>query len=266
MTNSSKSQPLLRVENLVVSYRLSGGLFGSGAKMFNAVDSVSFEVGRGEIAGLVGESGSGKTTIGRAIVRLAPISGGKIFYDGVEISALGNAQFLPYRKKIQMIFQDPFNSLNPRMRILDIISEPMDIHFKQMNAEQKREKTAYLLERVGLKPDFMNRYPHEFSGGQRQRIAIARSLVLEPKLLILDEPTSALDVTIQAQIIKLLQEIQTNRGLSYIFISHDMNAVRAMSDNIMVMKDGKAVEFGTVDEIFNHPQNPYTQKLIHAAG
>jgi oligopeptide transport system ATP-binding protein len=264
MTNSSKSQPLLRVENLVVSYRLSGGLFGSGAKMFNAVDSVSFEVGRGEIAGLVGESGSGKTTIGRAIVRLAPISGGKIFYDGVEISALGNAQFLPYRKKIQMIFQDPFNSLNPRMRILDIISEPMDIHFKQMNAEQKREKTAYLLERVGLKPDFMNRYPHEFSGGQRQRIGIARALAVEPEFLICDEPVSALDVSVQAQIVNLLEDLRREFSIAMLFIAHDIAVVEYLSDRIFVMTGGKIVESGPSVEICTNPRDPYTKKLISA--
>ena len=219
MINSSEQKPLLKVENLTVTYGLGGGLFGAGQKKFNAVNNVSFEIGKGEIVGLVGESGSGKTTTGRAIIRLAPISAGKIFYDGVEISKLSEKEFLPYRKKIQMIFQDPFNSLNPRMDIFKIISEPLDIHFKKMTLQQKREKVAYLLEKVGLSADVMKRYPHEFSGGQRQRIGIARALAVEPEFLICDEPVSALDVSVQAQIINLLEQLRLEMGIAMLFIS-----------------------------------------------
>ena len=221
----SSAEELLRVSNLTVSYPIAGGLFGGSKKLFNAVDGVSFSIRRGEILGLVGESGSGKTTTGRAIIKLAPISGGKIFYRGENISDLDEKRFLPYRKKIQMIFQDPFNSLNPRMDIFRIISEPLDIHFKKMARQKKRDRVAELLETVGLKADYMARYPHEFSGGQRQRIGIARALAVEPDFIICDEPVSALDVSVQAQIINLLQNLREEMNLTFLFVAHDIAVV-----------------------------------------
>lgn len=256
--------PLLRVENLTVSYPVAGGLFGRGKKLFNAVDSVSFCVNRGEIAGLVGESGSGKTTTGRAIIRLAPVASGKIFYADTELTSLSQKQFKPFRKKIQMIFQDPFNSLNPRMDVLKIISEPLDIHFPEMTAAQKRDRAAQLMQTVGLNPDFLSRYPHEFSGGQRQRIGIARALAVEPEFLICDEPVSALDVSVQAQIINLLERLRREFGIAMLFVAHDIAVVEYLSDRIFVMTNGKIVEQGDAEEICAHPQHPYTQKLIDA--
>ncbi|PWM32712.1 MAG: ABC transporter ATP-binding protein [Verrucomicrobia bacterium] len=258
------SPALLDVRNLRVSYPLKRGIFGRGEKLFNAVDGVSFKMRRGEILGLVGESGSGKTTTGRAIVRLAPISGGEIFYGGAEISKLPNSKFAPYRKKIQMIFQDPFNSLNPRMSVFEIISEPLDIHFPKMTKAQKRDRAAELLEIVGLESGHMARFPHEFSGGQRQRIGIARALAVEPELVICDEPVSALDVSVQAQIINLLQQLRRRFNLTLLFIAHDIAVVEYLSDRIMVMTDGKIVEQGPARDVCERPQNPYTKKLIAA--
>ena len=260
----SSAEELLRVSNLTVSYPIAGGLFGGSKKLFNAVDGVSFSIRRGEILGLVGESGSGKTTTGRAIIKLAPISGGKIFYRGENISDLDEKRFLPYRKKIQMIFQDPFNSLNPRMDIFRIISEPLDIHFKKMARQKKRDRVAELLETVGLKADYMARYPHEFSGGQRQRIGIARALAVEPDFIICDEPVSALDVSVQAQIINLLQNLREEMNLTFLFVAHDIAVVEYLSDRIMVMTGGKIVEQGDSREVCSHPKHPYTQKLIAA--
>lgn len=260
----SSAEELLRVSNLTVSYPIAGGLFGGSKKLFNAVDGVSFSIRRGEILGLVGESGSGKTTTGRAIIKLAPISGGKIFYRGENISDLDEKRFLPYRKKIQMIFQDPFNSLNPRMDIFRIISEPLDIHFKKMARQKKRDRVAELLETVGLKADYMARYPHEFSGGQRQRIGIARALAVEPDFIICDEPVSALDVSVQAQIINLLQNLREEMNLTFLFVAHDIAVVEYLSDRIMVMTGGKIVEQGDSREVCVHPKHPYTQKLIAA--
>lgn len=260
----SSAEELLRVSNLTVSYPIAGGLFGGSKKLFNAVDGVSFSIRRGEILGLVGESGSGKTTTGRAIIKLAPISGGKIFYRGENISDLDEKRFLPYRKKIQMIFQDPFNSLNPRMDIFRIISEPLDIHFKKMARQKKRDRVAELLETVGLKADYMARYPHEFSGGQRQRIGIARALAVEPDFIICDEPVSALDVSVQAQIINLLQNLREEMNLTFLFVAHDIAVVEYLSDRIMVMTGGKIVEQGDSREVCAHPKHLYTQKLIAA--
>ena len=260
----SSAEELLRVSNLTVSYPIAGGLFGGSKKLFNAVDGVSFSIRRGEILGLVGESGSGKTTTGRAIIKLAPISGGKIFYRGENISDLDEKRFLPYRKKIQMIFQDPFNSLNPRMDIFRIISEPLDIHFKKMARQKKRDRVAELLETVGLKADYMARYPHEFSGGQRQRIGIARALAVEPDFIICDEPVSALDVSVQAQIINLLQNLREEMNLTFLFVAHDIAVVEYLSDRIMVMTGGKIVEQGDSREVCAHPKHPYTQRLIAA--
>lgn len=250
------------MRDLRVSYGIGGGVFSRAKKFFNAVDGVSFSVGRGEIVGLVGESGSGKTTTGRSIIRLAPISGGEIFYEGKTISDLSNADFMPYRKKIQMIFQDPFNSLNPRMNVLQIISEPLGIHFSQMTRSQRRDRVAELLETVGLSPDHMQRYPHEFSGGQRQRIGIARALAVEPEFVICDEPVSALDVSVQAQIVNLLEDLRAKFGIAMLFIAHDIAVVEYLSDRIMVMTRGKIVETGGAEEVCKNPKHPYTKELI----
>ncbi|OHE71226.1 MAG: hypothetical protein A2007_05110 [Verrucomicrobia bacterium GWC2_42_7] len=212
--------------------------------------------------GLVGESGSGKTTLGRAIVRLAPITEGAIFYGKDEISNLSNREFFPYRKKIQMIFQDPFNSLNPRMTVASILGEPLDIHFPDWSKEQKTQRIVDLLKKVGLQPDHMNRYPHEFSGGQRQRIGIARALAIEPEFIICDEPVSALDVSVQAQIINLLQDLQEEMGLTYLFIAHDLAVVEHVSDEVLVMQTGKIVEHSDAESLYTNPQHPYTRQLL----
>lgn len=263
MPNSKKHLPtLLKVEGLRVSYGIGGGVFSRAKKTFNAVDDIDFEIKKGEIVGLVGESGSGKTTTGRAIIRLAPVAAGKIIYEGVNLCELSNADFMPYRKKIQMIFQDPYNSLNPRMNILQIISEPLDIHFKNLTRAQKRDRVAALLETVGLEADYMKRYPHEFSGGQRQRIGIARALAVEPEFVICDEPVSALDVSVQAQIVNLLEELRAKLGLTMLFVAHDIAVVEYLCDRIMVMTRGKIVERGEAQEVCLHPQNPYTKELI----
>lgn len=254
---------LLKVEHLNVRFDLGGGIFSRRKGVVKAVDDVSFSVGRGEVLGLVGESGSGKTTTGRAIIRLAPVHSGGVFYDGREISGLSNRAFMPYRKKIQMIFQDPFNSLDPRMTILETISEPLDIHFKMTRAE-KRERAAALMARVGLDPAQLGRYPHEFSGGQRQRIGIARALAVEPEFIICDEPVSALDVSVQAQIINLLEDLRAELGIAMLFIAHDLAVVEHISDRIMVMTEGRIVEEGPAGEVCAHPKNAYTRKLIAA--
>ena len=261
MQNSDKI-PLLKASGLRVSYGIGGGIFSRAKKTFNAVDGVSFEINREEIVGLVGESGSGKTTTGRAIIRLAPLSEGEIFYGGEKISGLSDADFMPYRKKIQMIFQDPFNSLNPRMSVLQIISEPLGIHFKKMGRAERRERVAQLLETVGLPPDCMARYPHEFSGGQRQRIGIARALAVEPEFVICDEPVSALDVSVQAQIVNLLEDLRAKLGIAMLFIAHDIAVVEYLCDRIMVMTRGKIVETGDAEDVCLRPKHPYTKELI----
>ena len=255
--------PMLKVEHLNVRFDLGGGIFLRKKKEVKAVDDVSFEIARGEILGLVGESGSGKTTTGRAIIRLAPVSSGKIFFEGAELTKLSNRQFMPYRKKIQMIFQDPFNSLDPRMTIAETIAEPLDIHFKLTKAE-KISRIKSLLERVGLNPDFINRHPHEFSGGQRQRIGIARALAVEPEFIICDEPVSALDVSVQAQIVNLLEDLRKELGIAMLFIAHDLAVVEHISDRIIVMTNGKIVEEGEAESLCKNPRHPYTQKLIAA--
>lgn len=255
---------LLEVKNLVVSFDTSSGLFGRGKKSFNAVDNVSFFVKKGETVGLVGESGSGKTTIGRSIVSLVKPAKGEIFFEGTRIDNLSRKEFMPFRKKIQMVFQDPFNSLNPKMSIFKIISEPLEIHFKNMTYAQRKAEVASLLETVGLKADFMERFPHEFSGGQRQRIGIARALAVKPQFLVCDEPVSALDVSVQASIINLLEDLKQSLGLSMLFIAHDLAVVEHISDRIMVMTKGRIVEQGIAEDVVANPQHPYTKKLIAA--
>lgn len=265
MEKSKKdNNTLLEVKNLEVYFTSNSGIFSQKKDIIKAVDGVSFRINKGTTVGLVGESGSGKTTIGRSLIKLAPISSGKIFYDGVEIGSLGARKFFPYRKKMQMIFQDPFNSLNPRMTLYDIIAEPLDIHFPKLKKKEKYERVANLLSKVKLDTDFMTRYPHEFSGGQRQRIGIARALAVEPEFLICDEPVSALDVSVQAQIVNLLQDIQEEFGLTYLFIAHDLAVIEHISDQVLVMTAGKIVEQASAEMIYQDPKHIYTKKLLEA--
>ncbi|QSR89667.1 ABC transporter ATP-binding protein [Methylacidiphilum caldifontis] len=262
--NEPTALPLLSVEALKVYFPLRKGLFGKSKQFVKAVDEVSFKIKKGQTVGLVGESGSGKTTIGRTIVKLQDPTAGSILFEGEPIHHLSQRQFRPYRKKIQMIFQDPHNSLNPRLNIEAILREPLDIHFPGMTKNQKREKIVDLLEKVGLKADHIFRYPHEFSGGQRQRIGIARAIAVNPQLIICDEPVSALDVSVQAQIINLLLDLQEELKLSYLFISHDLAVVEYVSDYVLVLNKGKIVEEGIPEEIYKHPKDEYTKKLISA--
>ncbi len=219
----------------------------------------------GSTMGLVGESGSGKTTIGRTILKLAAATSGEVFFDNREILAMNEGEFRPVRKEIQMVFQDPFGSLNPRMNIRDAVSEPLTIHFPEKRAGDRESRVAELLLQVGLKPEMMNRYPHEFSGGQRQRIGIARALAVKPRFIVCDEPVSALDVSAQAQIVNLLQDLQAELGLTYLFIAHDLAVVEHISDHVLVMYRGRIVESAPAAAIYGNPQHEYTKKLLAAA-
>lgn len=260
----STEQPLLRVEHLKVYFPILGGVFRRKVGEVKAVDDVSFTVKRGETVGLVGESGSGKSTIGRAIIRLNEPTDGMIYYGDKAISRLDAGTFRPYRKKIQIIFQDPYNSLNPRLSIFEVVGEALEIHFPQMTRSDRRERVAGLLDKVGLKRDHLDRYPHEFSGGQRQRIGIARALAVNPEFIVCDEPVSALDVSVQAQIVNLLQDLQEELGLTYLFIAHDLAVVEHISDFVLVMNNGKIVEAATAEAIYENPQHDYTRKLLSA--
>jgi len=260
----STEKPLLRVERLQVYFPILGGIFRRKIGEVKAVDDVSFTVKRGQTVGLVGESGSGKTTIGRAIIRLTDPTGGAIYYGDTAISTLSSSAFRPFRKKIQIIFQDPYNSLNPRLSIFEIVGEALEIHFPKMTRVDRRERVAGLLDKVGLKRDHLDRYPHEFSGGQRQRIGIARALAVDPEFIVCDEPVSALDVSVQAQIVNLLQDLQEELGLTYLFIAHDLAVVEHISDYVLVMNAGKIVEAATAEAIYENPQHDYTRKLLSA--
>lgn len=257
------SAPLLEVRGLKVHYPGRGGLFSRGGAV-RAVDGVSFSVGAGETVGLVGESGSGKTTVGRAIVKLAPVTSGSVLWQGEDVTRLDEAAFRPHRRHIQMIFQDPYGSLNPRLTVEAIVGEALEIHFPAMDREARRVRVAGLLRQVGLPPEHMARYPHEFSGGQRQRIGIARALAVEPRLIICDEPVSALDVSVQAQIINLLQDLQDELGLAYLFIGHDLGVIEHVSHRVLVMCEGRIVEQGTREEIYRKPRHDYTKRLLAA--
>lgn len=257
------SEVLLKVEGLKKYFTKGGGFLGGPKQYIKAVDNVSFEIKRGETLGLVGESGCGKTTTGRTIIKLYEPTDGKILFDGNDITHLSEKQMLPYRKKMQMIFQDPYASLNSRMTVQDIISESMDIHHLGTGKERD-EIAASLLAKVGLKPEHASRYPHEFSGGQRQRIGIARSLAVQPNFIICDEPISALDVSIQAQVVNMLEDLQSEMGLTYLFIAHDLSMVKHISNRIGVMYLGKLMEMGDSDELYNNPQHPYTKALLSA--
>jgi peptide/nickel transport system ATP-binding protein/oligopeptide transport system ATP-binding protein len=256
--------PLLEVQNLRTWFPVTGGVLRRHIDDVKAVDDVSFTVEEGTTVGLVGESGSGKSTIGKTILKLVPATSGRILFEGRDILPLPEQEFRPLRREMQMIFQDPFGSLNPRHTIHQIVAEALEIHFPQMNARERRERVAELLRQVGLKPEMMERYPHEFSGGQRQRIGIARALAVKPKFIVCDEPVSALDVSVQAQIVNLLQDLQAELGLTYLFIAHDLAVVEHVSDHVLVMYRGKIVESAPAAEIYANPQHDYTRKLLAA--
>tara|TARA_E500000331_G_scaffold81903_1_gene77404 strand:+ start:3240 stop:4868 length:1629 start_codon:yes stop_codon:yes gene_type:complete len=258
-----ESDVLLKCEHLNVRFPLAKGFFGV-SKYLQAVDDVSLEVSHGQTLGIVGESGSGKTTLGMAILRLVK-SEGDIILEGSNLQGLKSKQLRPFRRDMQIVFQDPFGSLSPRLSIHQIIEEGLLVHEKHLSETERRKRVADALAEVGLDQGAQDRYPHEFSGGQRQRIAVARALILKPKLLILDEPTSALDMSVQAQIVDLLRDLQRKYDLTYMFISHDLKVVRALSNHVIVMRDGVIVESGTSDEIFDNPQTDYTRELISAA-
>ena len=261
MPNSA--EPLLIVEHLKKYFPIHRGVFGGVADYVKAVDDVSFTINRGETFGLVGESGCGKTTAGRAILRLLEPDGGKIRFEGVDLRELGKQDLRRKRRDMQIIFQDPYASLNPRMTIRTIVGEPFAIHNIAKGSERD-DRVRDLLKTVGLDSSVMNRYPHEFSGGQRQRVGIARALALKPKLIVADEPVSALDVSIQAQIINLLADLQGELGLTYIFIAHDLSVVRHVSNSVAVMYLGKVTELAPVEQLWNHPRHPYTDALLSA--
>ena len=257
-------EPLLRVEGLKTWYPLRKGVFGRVYDHVKAVDDVSLAVYEGETLGLVGESGCGKTTLGRSILRLAEPTGGKVWFNGIEVTALEGQALRDFRKQAQIVFQDPYSSLNPRITIGEAIIEPMLVHGIEKDKKKSRGLACDILEQVGLQASHYDRYPHEFSGGQRQRICIARALAVNPRLVICDESVSALDVSVQAQVLNLLNRLKEERHLTYIFISHDLSVVRFMSDRVVVMYNGKPVEMNDADELFEHPQNDYTKKLIEA--
>ena len=262
-TSKTSQTPLLDVQNLCTFFPIRTGILGRVKGYTKAVNDICFHINEGETLGLVGESGCGKTTVGRTILKLIPATSGKVLYKGVNLFELSNSKMRSLRKELQIIFQDPIGSLNPRMRIGKIVGEPMEVH-KIASGKELQKRVGELLVRCGLWVEAANRYPHEFSGGQRQRIGIARALALNPKLIVCDEPTSALDVSVQSQILNLLADLQDEFGLSYLFISHDMAVVHHLCDRIAVMYQGKIVEQGTRDEIINNPQHPYTQKLLSA--
>ncbi len=261
--NKSQNEVLLEVKNLKKHFPIYGGLMGNKVEYLKAVDGVSFQIRRGETLGLVGESGCGKSTIGRTIIRLYDVTDGEIVYDGTELGRLSQKEIRPYRKRMQMIFQDPYASLNSRMTVGDIIGESLDIHGLAQGPE-RQQRIYELLDRVGLVKDHANRYPHEFSGGQRQRIGIARSLAVSPDFIICDEPISALDVSIQAQVVNMLEDLQKEFGLTYLFIAHDLSMVKHISDRIGVMYLGKLVELSSAEELYEKPNHPYTQALLSA--
>ena len=256
--------PLLRVRNLSKTFHIGGGFLSGKPATVHAVDGVSFDLEAGETLGVVGESGCGKSTTGRCILRLIEPSDGMVEFDGRDVRAMGSTALRALRRDMQMVFQDPYASLNPRMSVGAIVGEALTIHGIGKPGRDRRDRIAMLLERVGLKPEHMRRFPHEFSGGQRQRIGIARALAVEPRLIICDEPVSALDVSIQAQVINLLKDLQDEFGLSYMFIAHDLAVVENISDRVAVMYLGRVVEIATARDLYANPQHPYTESLLSA--
>jgi oligopeptide transport system ATP-binding protein len=249
-------QPCVQSQNLKKYFHTDSGVV-------RAVDDVSFYIEPGETVGLVGESGCGKSTIGRTILKLVEPSGGKLFFEGHNIFKMDRSERQTLRREMGIVFQNPYSSLNPRMKVLQIVGEPLKTHLKIKGA-RLRKKVSEMLEQVGLKPEHLNRFPHQFSGGQRQRIAIARSLSLDPKFLIFDEPTSALDVSVQAQVLNLIRDLQRSKNLTYLFITHDLHVVKYIADRILVMYLGKLVESGPVEPVFEQPLHPYTRALLSA--
>jgi oligopeptide transport system ATP-binding protein len=264
MTQSTYTNTLLEVKNLQMHYPITAGLFARQTGSVKAVDNVSFTIARGETLGLVGESGCGKTSMARCIVQLYKPTSGEVLFDGEDLVKLKGGKMRAMYRRVQFIFQDPYGSLDPRMTCGDIIGEPLKVHKLTKGKDAYRARVAELLTLVGLNPYMANRFPHEFSGGQRQRIGIARALAVEPELLICDEPVSALDVSVQAQIINLLEELQEKFGLTYLFIAHDLSLVRHISHRVAVMYLGRLVEVAESDELFSNPQHPYTKALLSA--
>ena len=260
MSEAQMHQPLLEVKGLKEYFDINMGFFRT--KPLKAVDDVSFTINKGETLGLVGESGCGKTTVGRTILQLYKPTAGEIIYDGKPVKTKADLQ--KFRTKATMVFQDPYSSLNPRMTVSDIVGEPLDVHHLYSSKKEREERILQLLGYVGLNSEHASRYAHEFSGGQRQRIGIARALAVNPEFIVCDEPVSALDVSIQSQIINLLKELQRKRGLTYLFVAHDMSVIRYISDRVGVMYLGHLVEEGDTDEVFDHPQHPYTRTLMSA--
>src|SRR3954463_2082587 len=261
----SLGEPILRVRGLEKHFPIKGGgLLKRTVGAVRAVDGIDLDLYPGEVLGLVGESGCGKSTTGRAILNLQPATAGSVVFQGREIVGLNRKQMRPLRRDIQLVFQDPYASLNPRLPVFDIVAEPLIIHGLTKDNEELRSRVRELVERVGLNPEHTNRYPAEFPGGQRQRIGIARALALEPKVLVLDEPVSALDVSIQAGVINLLEDLKDSLGLSYLFIAHDLSVVKHISDRVAVMYLGKIIEVAERDDLFERPAHPYTQALLSA--
>jgi peptide/nickel transport system ATP-binding protein len=265
MPKVQETNPLVKVEKLTVHFDVGrSGFWGQHRLVVHAVDNISFEIYPGETLGLVGESGSGKSTTGRAILRRIPVESGRIYFQGKDITDIDEQALRPLRRHMQLVFQDPYASLNPRLRIIDIVAEPLIVHGIVKNTRAAVERVAELLELVGLPPDAGGRYPHAFSGGQRQRVGIARALALNPEFIVADEPVSALDVSIRAQVVNLIQDLQQELGLTYFFIAHDLAVVRHISNRIAIMYAGKIVEIAGRDAIYESPIHPYTEALLSA--
>jgi oligopeptide/dipeptide ABC transporter ATP-binding protein len=260
----AEDEKLLEIKNLKKYFPVKEGVFRRTVAHVKAVDDISFHIKKGETLGLVGESGCGKSTAGRTILRLLEATAGEIWFEGKNLVELDKKDLRDMRKEMQIIFQDPYASLNPRMTVADIVGEPIDIHNLASSKKERNERVAEILDTVGLGPEYMKRYPHEFSGGQRQRIGVARALAVDPSLIIADEPVSALDVSIQAQVINLMQDLQKDFDLTYLFIAHDLSVVKHISDRVAVMYLGKLVEVSDKKELFDDPKHPYTQSLLSA--